>query len=220
MTEPQRVTRAGVEWMVTSPPPSAIVRFWEGAWERGWEQETLDIVDRFVTPESTFVDIGAWIGPVSMWAARLGARVVAVEPDPVARQCLVENCERNEYELVEMFPVIIAGEDGRASLEPYGGEYGSSMTRTGPGDDYPAWGLRTLFDVAWIENCALVKMDVEGHEANILPTAGPYLAELGVPLWVSMHEPWWPEPLAPTWADAFSSIEGDPTGWNSVLCLP
>lgn len=209
------VERAGIRWTVEDPEALA---FWGPLWERGWEQETLDVVDAFVKPGTTFVDVGAWIGPISMWAARLGAKVVAAEPDPVARELLERNCRQNGY-LVKILPVCVSDEDGRAGLEEQHG-LGSSMTRTVEGTEIEAVTLQTLFAREVSGKCSLVKMDVEGHEAKILPKAGPFLAERGIPLYVSMHQPWWPVSLDPSWMEAFSRVEGEPSGFGSVLCVP
>jgi hypothetical protein len=58
--------------------------FWKSV-ERGeWEPYTFSVLDRFVTPETTVIDIGAWIGPVTLYAAKTAKHVFAIEPDPVA----------------------------------------------------------------------------------------------------------------------------------------
>ena len=81
------VTRRGVTWDVEEPAPAGpnyegpFPGFW-GEWEReNWENDTLDVLDRFVRPCMTFVDLGACIGAHSMGCAERGARVIAVEPD-------------------------------------------------------------------------------------------------------------------------------------------
>lgn len=53
----------------------------------------------------------------------------------------------------------------------------------------PCRTLPTIFESVAIENCALVKMDIEGGEAQILASAGPFLAERSIPLYLSLHAP-------------------------------
>ena len=51
------------------------------------------------------------------------------------------------------------------------------------------WTLPDLFDVCELDNVSLVKMDIEGGETDVLPVVCPFLAELEIPLLVSMHLP-------------------------------
>ena len=61
----------------------------------GWEADTFEFVRRNVTPGGLMLDIGAWIGPIGLYAASLGARVIALEPDPVSIASLRENARLN-----------------------------------------------------------------------------------------------------------------------------
>ncbi len=193
--------------------------FWD-AWERGWEEETLGVVDRYAAAGRTVVDIGAWIGPISLWAAHRGADVVAVEPDPVALPYLRQNVLANAAN-VTIVAGAIANEDGTARIaseEPWG----SSTTRLAEsGLEVPGWTLASLFDRFELHgSVALVKMDIEGGEATVLETVAPFLARCGVPLLVSMHEPWWPRAIDSAWFSGYASIEGELGGWGQVLALP
>ena len=58
--------------------------FWDLFATRQWEPENIDLIVGLLEPGRAFVDIGAWVGPLSIIAAKCGARVVALEPDPVA----------------------------------------------------------------------------------------------------------------------------------------
>ena len=68
--------------------------FWETC-ENGWEEATFDVLVSQLAQGSTFVDVGAWIGPMTLVAAACGARVVAYEPDPTAADELAENVAVN-----------------------------------------------------------------------------------------------------------------------------
>ena len=69
-----------------------------------------------------------------------------------------------------------------------------------------------------IGDCALVKMDIEGAEAVVLESAGPFLAERRIPLLVAMHEEWWPRRLDPAWLAGYGTVEGHLGSWGQVLC--
>jgi len=71
------------------PPRSVWSEFWERFDQGLWEPRTLQKLSA-LRDGDLFVDIGAWIGPTTLAAAVNGARVLAFEPDPVARD---RSCE-------------------------------------------------------------------------------------------------------------------------------
>src|SRR5439155_19505665 len=70
-------------------------KFWETVSTGRWEEDTLRFVKRYTTPETVFVDVGAWIGPISLYASRYARKVLAIEPDPGACQELERNVQAN-----------------------------------------------------------------------------------------------------------------------------
>lgn len=170
------------------------VNFWSlfetATWERGLET----VLARFLTPTSTFVDVGAWVGPVSFIASGMCAQVLAVEPDPVARAFLVENLRLSGIQNVTVDPRAVTPDGSPARLgRKAAGALGDSMTSVLYGvDAFHAQGvaLRDLVD----GGTALVKMDVEGAEAEILGPSVDALRAHGVPLLLSLHAPLRPDP--------------------------
>ncbi len=162
--------------------------FWAHWADGRWEPETHRIIQEHCHG-GTFVDIGAWVGPTSIWAAEAGyLRIVAVEPDPLAFAMLGSNTMDLP---VEKYNVAVSDCDGWTIIE----RRGDSMSRTGVEDaDHPTTPARchtleTFFRNMRIENVDLIKMDVEGAEARILPQAASFLAVIGAPLHLSTH-PW------------------------------
>ncbi len=78
----------------------------------------------FLRPGTLFVDVGANAGLYSVWAADLGASVIAVEPDPDGLRALHENEALNGYtfEAVSCAALQRVGHDalhrGAGTLEP------------------------------------------------------------------------------------------------------
>lgn len=197
-----RVERKGEVFDVADFPTDDDGWFWRGFQDETWEPDSFDILDRYLTPESTFVDIGAWIGPLTLWAARLGARVVAVEPDPVALPILVENASRNGG-TVDVYGLAISRASVIARLAPQGhgadaGEFGNSMSHLAD-EGTPVFTLSPpdLWDQCQIENVALVKIDIEAGEARLVEAA-PFLRQF--PLLLALHGPW----MSPEDQDAVS----------------
>jgi hypothetical protein len=58
--------------------------YW-GRLDRGRvEAGTFGAIEHFLEPSGSFVDIGARVGAMSLFAARIARRCFALEPDPVA----------------------------------------------------------------------------------------------------------------------------------------
>lgn len=119
-------------------------------------------------PGDLFVDIGANIGLYTIWAAELGAKVIAVEPDPGAAGMLRENLSSNGYGAV-IIEAAVADRNGLAKLT---GELdvqnhlvlGPSTYEDGCRDVR----VLTLDDIIGDRCVAGVKIDVEGAEALVL----------------------------------------------------
>jgi FkbM family methyltransferase len=156
--------------------------FWQVAYPSGkWEPGTQRLLEEILHPGDLFVDIGAWIGPVTLWAVECGSQVIAVEPDPVA----LPELRRVTPESVEIWEGAVAVQPGTAKLTAPGklGISGSRLAAEGE-VEVRTW---TLPEILADRKPALVKIDIEGYEIDLLPKVAPYLAELGVPLQVALH---------------------------------
>lgn len=169
-------------------------KFWRRASAGKWEPETFAVLDRHLQPGRDYLDIGAWIGPTVLYAARKARRVWCFEPDPRAFRHLAWNIELNGLDNVSALPVALSGETGIARMASFGGETGDSMTsllNTG-GDGFAAvtlgWEVfATQTDLAGV---SLVKMDIEGAEFAVLPTLVPWLKAQRPALYLSTHAPY------------------------------
>lgn len=135
--------------------------------ERGeWEPETFDVLDKYIQPGKRFLDIGAWVGTLSIYAAKLGAVVTSVEPDTQARKFLLDNCEANG--LVDtVLGVAVSNKRGHARLSNPN-KFGDSMSSLTHGNDnYIDVETIPLSDLLGQDLC-LIKIDIEGGEVNII----------------------------------------------------
>jgi FkbM family methyltransferase len=170
-----------------------------------WEDATFDVLDRYLRrSNASFLDIGAWIGPLSMYAARLGARVTAIEPDPAALRCLkagIEACGLNSAICVREGALWTSAEaDLHIGLNAHfrGATPGDSTSQTRVGAaatsaDVPtsAITIEQLQSAGVLDNLTLVKIDVEGAEQDLLLQLLPFCASAAIPLYASFHVPWW-----------------------------
>lgn len=177
---PRRVT-AGAEWEAA---------FWQRSAAGAWEAETFAFLDRHLAPGVTFLDIGAWIGPFTLHAARAGARVIALEPDPVARAALLANLAINGL-AAEVIPAALHADAGGLELASVSAGFGKSKTSalTALGGQRARVGSLTAADLAARAGTgpALLKIDIEGHEFALGPAIAWLWRRLRAPLHLSLH---------------------------------
>lgn len=164
--------------------------FWD-FWASGqWESTTVEETERLLQPNGLLLDIGAWVGPLTLWAAaKIGAKVVAIEPDPLAFNQLVLNIKPYR-DLIRCYQVAVTKEAGSFSLNlQKGGDGYSSLNRTML-DSVMVQG-RTLISLVEEFDPTLIKIDIEGGESQIFPEAGPYLREHKIPVLLALHPHWY-----------------------------
>lgn len=185
------VTRNAYRFKVEDGPITSPWKFWL-LWSEGrWEADLFDQMDRLLHPDSVLFDIGAWVGPMTLWATvRNRARVFAFEPDPVAFADLVKNIELNDVQdRVNAYEAAAWFSDGETTLyNPHAdgwGSSGSSQTCLTPYQRQVATiDIRPLLQY---ERPDLVKMDIEGGESLLFPAIGPILRSMNVPILLSLH---------------------------------
>lgn len=174
--------------------------FWEHWADGRWEPETHRIIAEHCHG-GTFVDIGAWVGPTSIWAMQSGySRIVSVEPDPLAAVMLRDNIASAaagvpDYCYPEIVEAAITDGNGMTTMEKRGDSMGRCGLREEDADHplvlVPSGTIEMLFRRHRIENVDLIKIDVEGEEARIIPQAAEFLRTVGAPIHLSTH-PWDP----------------------------
>ncbi len=176
-------------------------RFWTEDIHGPWHEHLLHRLSRMRwTPNDVLVDIGAWVGPISLYAARLGVSVIAIEPDPIAYAALVRNVALNGLQQrITTICAAITAETRLFGVSPNStGAFGDSSTYISDGDAYaiPVAGftLPDLLEKLAIppSRVAFVKIDVEGYESELMPTLEPWLHQHSISYDVETH------PLAAT----------------------
>jgi FkbM family methyltransferase len=163
----------GRRLVVTDDKPT----FWDRAAAGAWEPELLAVLEAQVSPGAVFLDIGAWVGPTALFAALLGAEVVAVEADPAAADRLAANLAANPglAPHVRVLRRAASARPGRIRL-------GAARK---PGDSMSSV-LHAAREASWEAEAAtpadlfaaaqeagpgplVVKIDIEGGEYDLLP---------------------------------------------------
>lgn len=140
-----------------------------------YEEHNTNLLLSFVEPETVFLDIGANIGYFSVVVGQRLAgngHVYAFEPHPQLFELLGRTLFLNRLEkAVTVFPWALSDRDGAATLQ-YPAKHLGGGRVLDPAD--AALGnltsetkrLDELLDPSF--TCDLVKIDVEGHELNVL----------------------------------------------------
>lgn len=186
--------------------------FWATVADGTWEPTTFRIMRGILGGSAvgrgrggTHWDIGGWVGPTTLFAAHYASRVVALEPDPRAFSELLGNVRLNAplaaAARVAPYRHCLAARDGRVE-----------MTGPVPAGTEKNWGARMA---SWDAECStpatfaaraglareelrMVKVDVEGAEAVIVPLLVEWLGDLRrrPAILVELHTQMWDDPVA------------------------
>ncbi len=167
--------------------------FWDRVASGTWEAGTFAALDAHVGPGTVVLDLGAWVGPISLYAAGLGARVVAAEADPAALDQLRRNLAANP-DLAARVTVVPRAVAPLAGTVAFGarrkpGDSMSSILLAEAGRGWTAEAI-TPGELARLVEPAVrlfVKLDIEGGEYGLLPAMAPLLAHQYPVILVSFH---------------------------------
>lgn len=179
------LVRKGVEYTVAEGHDW----FWKMFEDGTWEPETFKIFDKCLDPEKTFVDIGAWIGPTTLYAAPRSKQVFAFEPDPVAYRSLTQNLEFNKAENVVPYPVAVSnkwqGLNFGAKTQ-LGDSMSSEIWAKEGGMQVPAVSLEAI--VVDLQP-SFIKIDIEGGEKFLFENSILALSQWKPTIHLSLHTP-------------------------------
>lgn len=103
--------------------------FWDCLNQAKWEPDTFKIIDSFVFENSIVLDIGCWIGPLSLYMAGKGAEVFSIDPDPIAFKEFIVNLNLNPVLKQNIHPFNIAITQDSRSVKLFARSgYGNSST--------------------------------------------------------------------------------------------
>ena len=193
------VTVGSQRFVVTDDEHAA---FWDRVTAGDWEPDSFRVLDRMLLPGCTFVDVGAWIGPLTLYAATVAGCCHAFEPDPVARAALEANLRLNPAlaRRVVVHAEAVAARPGPVRLgnitSERGGDSMSSLLFAGAdtGWEVPSVTLSevlTMVATTPASPLGLVKIDIEGSEVEVLEAALEMIEDQHPPLFLSVHPRFW-----------------------------
>jgi FkbM family methyltransferase len=172
--------------------------FYKEFWQSidNWEVETFNIFNRFLNNKSSYLDIGAWIGPTVLYGAHKAKHVYALEPDPVAFQELIFNINLNPgiTSKVTCINAALGEKSGIIKLFQRN-SLGDSMSSLIPTSSYEKYCevIATSIDELTlnynIKDINFIKMDIEAGEYFLIPALSKYLKLTRPTLNLSLHPP-------------------------------
>lgn len=138
----------------------------------------------------TMLDVGANAGFHTLTAGLFFRRVVAFEPTPATAARLERNIMLSGHRHISVQRCALSNRTGEATLSVDPGHCGANRIDGGASGQTIAVPLRTLDDLAKeIGRIDFIKIDVEGHECEVLEGAKETIASDRPQLFVEFNEP-------------------------------
>ena len=149
-------------------------------WRPGRQQGLQNLYRPFITPGAPAFDVGAHLGDRSAAFQALGARVIALEPQPG----LARWCHRMVGQPLTLLPMAAGPASGTAhiaisssnpTVSTLAHAWREQVSQHNPGFASVNWNTRLAVDVTTLDALiacyglpCFIKIDVEGYEADVL----------------------------------------------------
>jgi FkbM family methyltransferase len=146
-----------------------------------FDRSIVDMLCKLSKAGDTLLDVGANIGYVSACFLKQVAQsnVIAVEPQPTIVDLLRKNLTPFEHRY-QILPVALSNEDGTCYFHIDTRNRGASkiVDRNGPSTEVvEMWSVDRMLAETTLSKIDLIKLDVEGHEEQVLSALMPALKQ-------------------------------------------
>jgi len=142
-----------------------------------WSEGENIVMSQFVNNGDSVIDIGANIGTTAISLSRSvgeSGKVFAFEPQQIISQCLSANVLLNNIKNIEVYTLAVSSKSGWVYLDTdelsMKGRYGS-VSIADKGHLVKSINLNEFK----IKECSFIKIDVEGHEWEVIQGAESFL---------------------------------------------
>lgn len=159
--------------------------------KRFFEYIELAKIHEFITPEMTFLDIGANIGNHTIYfSSVLGAKhVYSFEPMSLTASIFRKNIKLNQLEhVVSLFEYGLGKENTKAEVVIDGVADNNLGSTTLSECEYGTIEIRRLDDLHLQDKIDFIKIDVEGMEASVLSGARDTISRDNPLIWVEIFD--------------------------------
>ena len=142
-----------------------------------WSEGENIIMSQFISEGDTVIDIGANVGTTVLSLSKKVSnkgKVIAFEPQDIVSQCLQANLTLNDITNVTVYNLAVSNNTGWAYINDQDfvekGRYGEAgISETGTR-------IKTVtLDELELDNCKLIKIDVESHEWEVIQGGQEFL---------------------------------------------
>ena len=143
--------------------------FWSGL-TNSWEKESIKLWIKLCEESQTIIDIGANTGVYSLVAKTVNqnAKIYSFEPQLMFFEMLQRNIALNNFNIVPIEKAIFS-HDGEVVIEDYSGQL-TKLT-------VECLSMDTFIKQNDLKRIDLMKIDVEGHEPQVLEGFSNYLSQ-------------------------------------------
>jgi FkbM family methyltransferase len=204
-------SRYGAQFQIIEQTDPALHSFWHTVYQ-SWEPDTYEYILPHLDINKTFLDIGAWQGPMSMVAQKYSKQCICFEPDPIAYEYLVKNIELNNFTNIIPVNLAVSNETQLSMGNDVLGGGGTSYLRPQQSVTCNTISFAEIlkrFDLNE-DNISVIKIDVEGYEYELLQD--PLLKEINVPKHISLHSEFFTD--KEPYAQVMQSFFGEQVSYN------
>ena len=196
-----------------------------------WEPETFKVFNQVKNKSAVALDIGAWIGPTTIWLSKNFKSVISVEPDAVAFAALSENVKKSHCHNVTLInrPVYSECTDILFGVNSYNTQLASeglgsstsqikSISTDSTDNTVQTITLEYFKQLDSYNNISFVKVDIEGGEEAILESLFNIAEVNKWKVYISFHCDWWKDRDVERFRKCFSKakcIITDMYEWSS-----
>jgi FkbM family methyltransferase len=143
---------------------------------RFYDHKEAQFIQSRLRPGNTFVDLGAYIGAYTLFAAKIvgpGGCVISVEADPLNFEHLVSNIQLNAYNNIKAIHCGLSDHTGLETFAPHvtNNPGGLSFLPLTQDDGRQTIQCRPLGDIireTGVEKIDGMKIDIEGYDYRVL----------------------------------------------------
>lgn len=182
-----------------NPSEERYVAFWKDVNNKTWEPSSFALMDRYLNNDSVVIDIGSWIGPISLYASTIAKKVYSVEPDTIAYNEFSRNLAANPTlaEKIKINKMCINNVNKKVLLwnNDCWGNSGSRIVEKDKSTSITSEEVEsiTLYNFLLdnkIDKFDYLKIDIEGAETNVIPDISKLLTSYKPVLLLSIHSPY------------------------------
>lgn len=172
--------------------------FWEEYKNTGWEPNTFKIFKTHITPNTHFIDIGAWLGVTSLYAIQCNCQHIhAVEANPQSFDLLDQTIKINNLQnQINIKNICIYNQNNKTI------KFGIQTSSASRISDKGQYQVQTQTLASYLDEIIdnnhldiFIKIDIEGTEAIIMDQIDEAIKNRSAKIFLSLHPPFWLNPI-------------------------